>query len=89
MTMRTRRHAPSRRRVLEEIALFGGGVALLTGPAQAADAKVSPSTVGYQTSPKGDAKCSTCTNFQSPSACKLVSGSISPEGWCSLYAKKS
>ena len=32
--------------------------------------------------------CSTCVNFEAPTACKIVAGSISPNGWCIVYAPK-
>lgn len=51
--------------------------------------KLAPSTVQYQPKPKGEQKCAQCTNFISESnTCKLVEGKISPDGWCTLWAKK-
>jgi len=65
-------------------------------PAASADsstpaaAKVSQASVQYQTQPKGDQKCSLCQHFIAESnTCKLVEGQISPEGWCTLWAKKA
>jgi hypothetical protein len=58
--------------------------------AQAAPKKVSQASVQYQTQPKGEQKCSNCMNFIAESnTCKLVDGQVSPEGWCSLWAKKA
>jgi hypothetical protein len=58
--------------------------------APAAAKKVAQATVQYQPQPKGDQKCSGCVHFIAESnACKLVDGQISPEGWCSLWAKKA
>jgi hypothetical protein len=55
-----------------------------------ATTKVAPATVQYQTQPKGEQKCSGCLHFIAESnTCKLVDGQISPEGWCSLWAKKA
>jgi hypothetical protein len=52
--------------------------------------KVSQASVQYQAQPKGDLKCSDCMHFNAESStCKLVEGSISPEGWCSLWSKKT
>lgn len=56
---------------------------------QATANKVSQASVQYQTQPKGEQKCSTCTNFIAPNSCKLVDGQINPEGWCKLWAKKA
>ena len=58
--------------------------------APAATTKVSQASVQYQAQPKGDQKCSGCVHFIAGSnTCKLVDGQISPEGWCSLWAKKA
>lgn len=58
--------------------------------APAAAAKVSQASVQYQNQPKGDQKCSGCQHFIAGSnACALVEGQISPEGWCTLWAKKA
>jgi hypothetical protein len=58
--------------------------------APAATGKVSQASVQYQAQPKGEQKCGSCQNFIAESnSCKLVDGQISPEGWCSLWAKKA
>ena len=47
-------------------------------------------SVQYQAKPKGEQRCDNCINFIAESkTCKLVDGQISPEGWCSLWAKKA
>lgn len=51
--------------------------------------KLTQASVQYQTQPKGEQKCATCVNFIAASnTCKLVDGQISPDGWCTLWAKK-
>jgi hypothetical protein len=55
--------------------------------AQAQD-KLAPAMVMYQTMPKEGQKCSGCLHFQPPNACAIVSGDISPEGWCAVWAAK-
>jgi uncharacterized protein YjbJ (UPF0337 family) len=58
--------------------------------APAATSKVSQTSVQYQAQPKGEQKCGGCVNFIAESnTCKLVAGQVSPEGWCSLWAKKA
>lgn len=54
--------------------------------AQAADNKKQ---FKYQDKPgpKG-AKCAGCRFFKKPSACTIVTGKISPNGWCIAYAPK-
>jgi uncharacterized protein YjbJ (UPF0337 family) len=69
----------------------GGSPATSAGSAApAATSKVSPASVQYQAQPKGEQKCGGCLNFVAESnTCKLVAGQVSPEGWCSLWAKKA
>lgn len=70
---------------LAAIAPLGLGLGL--GRAQAQD-KLAPAMVMYQATPKDGQKCSTCLHFQEPKACAIVSGDISPEGWCAVWAAK-
>ncbi len=83
----------SRRGLLRGVALVAGGGALIgaamgASPA-AAQTKLSQKVANYQGTPKGNAKCNHCTQWQPPADCKTVVGPISPMGWCSLYAPKS
>jgi hypothetical protein len=48
-------------------------------------AKMSKDAAGYQASPKSGASCAKCKNFAAPSACSVVDGNVSPNGWCSLF----
>jgi hypothetical protein len=58
--------------------------------APAAPVKVSQASVQYQTQPKDGKKCADCMHFIAESnTCKLVEGDISPDGWCTLWAKKT
>ena len=79
----------SRRSVLLNVIAFAGGTAaILTASIDRAQAaKMSPKSVSYQTTPKGNLKCSNCSLFEPPHSCKSVSGDISPNGWCSIYRK--
>ena len=84
----------SRRRFLH-LGAAGGGAALSLGLlgsatlAEAASAKVSKQTAGYQEASKVQAHCSSCSFFQAPSSCNYVDGPINPAGWCTLYHAKS
>jgi len=75
--------------------LLRGGLTILAGTvlastaARADDDKVDPSTVQYQTTPNNGQQCSGCVNFVAPNACKVVSGTILPNGWCVAFAPKS
>ena len=76
------------RRVLLKSAVAGTGIVLaaaIVGPT-AASAKVPQGSVAYRGAPNGTARCANCTQWQPPAACKVVSGVISPNGWCSIYA---
>lgn len=76
----------SRRRVLQGgLTLLAAGAAVRTAAAQE---KLAPDIVQYQKTPKDGAKCSACVNFVAPNACKIVDGTISPEGWCVAFAPK-
>ena len=81
----------SRRSILRGAILLAGGT-LAAGVIQIKPAyaqKAGKEAVKYQDSPKDGQKCSDCTYFQAPSSCGVVDGTISPNGWCSLYNKKS
>ena len=79
----------SRRFVLLRSAGCAAGAAAVLLPLKEAAAKMSQPSVAYQDSPKGDQKCSNCSLFQEPSACTLVDGNISAEGWCKFWVKKA
>jgi hypothetical protein len=55
-------------------------------PAQAA--KASQKAVKYQDTPKGEQRCENCMQFEAPSTCKTVDGTVAAQGWCIVYAKK-
>jgi hypothetical protein len=65
----------------------------LSGQAQAA--KASKGSMRYRDEPNGKEHCSNCMQFipgETPEAsgeCKVVEGSINPNGWCVAYAKKA
>jgi hypothetical protein len=82
----------SRRRVLTiafgtagALATSAGAVIATSTPAQA---KASQKVVKYQDTPKGDQSCENCIQFEAPSSCKTVDGTVSPQGWCIVYVKK-
>ena len=73
-------------------ALAGLLYATETAPAQA---KGSQAQYKYQSKPNGSKKCSNCTFFipgKSASAngsCKIVDGTISPNGYCIAWSAKT
>jgi hypothetical protein len=60
-----------------------------------AQAKGTQAAFKYQSTPNGGKKCSQCTFYIAGSSatangtCKIVDGTISPNGWCSAWAAKS
>jgi len=83
--------AASRRQLIFGAALTAGlaGVAgLIPSASAAAQSKLSQADSGYQTRPNGGQRCELCANWQAPGSCKVVSGPISPSGWCSLFAAR-
>lgn len=58
---------------------------IAAAPAEAV--KSSQASVQYQTQPKGGQKCGNCMNFIAESnTCKRVDGTVSPQGWCIIWA---
>ena len=71
----------------DALALLGAASLIVAG-ATPALAKMAPTAVAYQEMPNGDHKCGICNFYVDPNACKLVDGTINPEGWCKLWSKK-
>jgi hypothetical protein len=78
----------TRRDIMFGALAAAGGAAALERSAWAQE-KVAQTVVQYQKQPKDGHMCSTCINFQPPNACKVVAGTIDPNGWCLLYAPKA
>ena len=89
----------SRRRVIQYLAVAAGTAVSLPLLARSTEKKtttvggpVVKSAVKYQDHPKGTSACANCANFlpgAKPDAtghCTIVSGDISPRGWCLAYA---
>lgn len=52
-------------------------------------AKAPKKAFRYQETPLDGKKCSDCIYYlPETSECKMVEGSISPDGWCTIYMKK-
>ena len=75
----------TRRQVLRAGLAAVGTVAAVSARAQD---KIAQSMVQYQTMPKDGAKCSLCVNWVAPNSCKIVAGTINPDGWCVAFAPK-
>ncbi len=80
----------SRRVALTRTAIaLGVAAAGATVTDASAQQKITPAAAKYQDQPKGQQSCAVCVNFQPPNACKFVQGTISPSGWCLLFAPKT
>lgn len=77
----------TRRTILRAGLAAVGGVAAIATSARAQE-KIAPAMVQYQTTPKDGNKCSACVNWEAPAGCKIVSGTIDPNGWCIAFAPK-
>jgi|SRR5271154_1373533 len=80
----------SRRDLFRGAAATVGGVAIVAGTVMPAEAKMTLKAAGYQDTPNKDgSNCASCALFKAPSSCTLVDGTISANGWCRFYSKKS
>jgi hypothetical protein len=79
-----------RRSVLKSVPVLAGAIlsAAVIPESAFAQTKVSHEISKYQDQPNNGQQCSTCAQFEPPSACKLVESPISPNGWCQLYMAK-
>jgi hypothetical protein len=64
----------------------GGLASCMTSPYGTRTAGTTPKTVArYQDLPNRGRRCAGCTHFLEPSACEIVAGDISPNGWCRFH----
>ena len=81
----------SRRRLLKGAVFLAGAsltASMVPGKDALAQQKVSKETAKYQDKPSGDKQCSNCAQFIPNNGCKIVDGTISPQGYCTLWQKK-
>ena len=69
----------------ELTAALGDLSAALPARAEEPPGKLSQIAAAYQGTPKGLFSCAVCTFFIRPRSCKVVSGDISPTGWCRFF----
>ena len=74
----------SRRSLLLSAVGAIGVLAATLNPALA-QPKISKVAVNYQDHPDGDKRCDKCIQFQPPDTCKVVEGTISPQGSCRIF----
>jgi len=73
------------RRSLLRGATAAAGILGATSNLAKAQPKISKVAVNYQDHPDGDKRCDKCAQFQPPDACKMVDGTISPQGSCRIF----
>jgi hypothetical protein len=81
-----------RRSVLRGAALLATAaltVHLMPSKEALAQQKASQDAMKYQDKPSGDKRCSNCVNFIPSSGCAIVEGTVSPNGYCLAWAKKT
>jgi hypothetical protein len=85
----------TRRKIIIAAAAAAASLPLLAETSSAKAAGTTPQTaVKYQNHPNGANHCGKCNYFlpgasaTGPGQCKVVAGSISPNGWCMLFAPK-
>jgi hypothetical protein len=76
------------RRSLLGSAIGAVGILGATPNLATAQPKISKVAVNYQDHPDGDKRCDKCAQFQPPDVCKVVEGSISPQGSCRIFILK-
>jgi hypothetical protein len=84
----------SRRSMIKNVTLAVGAataVAYSLSPVStsAKQSKLAQTDIGYRDRPNGGQRCDLCVNWQAPSACKVVAGTISPSGWCGLFVRRA
>jgi hypothetical protein len=84
----------SRKEVLTGIIALPAFAGLLASATTTAEAKGSKAQFKYQSHPNGTHKCSGCRFFHASKSatamgtCDIVSGAISPNGWCTAFSAK-
>ena len=86
---------PTRKAFLGSVIVLPALAGLVVAPAHADGSKSSQASMHYQTTPNDGKQCSGCNFFIPGSSatangsCKIVDGSISPNGYCIAYSAKS
>ena len=92
--MNDSRSGMTRRSFVANVVVLPALAGLLLSETTAAEAKGSQAQFKYQKTPSNGHKCSQCIQYVPGSSatangtCKIVDGSISPNGWCIAWAAK-
>ncbi|MCD4757669.1 MAG: high-potential iron-sulfur protein [Arcobacteraceae bacterium] len=67
---------------------YMAALGLVTFSVSPLEAKLTKSKIKYQDTPKYGSKCEDCLQFiPETNECKIVEGTISPNGWCTVFVK--
>lgn len=66
-------------------------IVVVSGRADATTNAALRASLKYQGKPEGEKSCGGCMQFVSPSSCKVIPGDteISPQGYCTVWTKKT
>lgn len=79
----------SRRAVIRRVASTLTAAQLVGNAGRAfAQQKVAKADAKYQAHQNGQQRCEICLQFRPPASCQIVSGEISPKGWCQFFAAR-
>jgi hypothetical protein len=84
----------TRQTFLKGLVLLPPAAGLMTAAARSDSSKASQDSMHYQSTPSGGKQCSGCQFFipagdpKANGTCKVVDGSISPNGYCMAYTAK-
>jgi hypothetical protein len=66
--------------------LFATAAVLIAARSADAQTKASLQEPSIRPTQKGNFSCGMCSLFRPPHGCEVVSGDISPHGWCKFFA---
>jgi hypothetical protein len=66
-------------------AAVSGAAAGLAAPTALAQQKMPQAEAEYQDRPRNGLTCAACSLFRPPRSCEIVTGDISPDGWCKFF----
>jgi hypothetical protein len=79
-----------RRSLLKGVALLLAAAAVVPASKRAFSASKASQEAGqYQDKPNGEKQCDNYLQFVPPGSCKVVEGSISPKGYCTVWVAKA
>jgi hypothetical protein len=78
----------SRRVAIEYLACLTGTVLAARIEQARGQEKLRKAEAKYQDHPNGQQRCGICLQFRPPGTCQIVTGVISPAGWCQFFAAR-